>query len=261
MQEELEENGVEEVKHLSGEVKAPEEEPVQEHSFDELAKGIASGAISRGRMLKMAGAAILGGALTAFFPGIAQAEKRHKRRKRKKIHCPPGFQRAPIGRRGRCIAIEPVLVPVPVGCTTNANCTAPSVCVNGVCTVTTPCQTNAQCTPPATCVGGVCVVATQCTTNSQCPFPTFCVNGVCAAACTSNAQCPTPSICVNGVCVVTTVQCTTNAQCVAPQQCVNAICQLPVCAVNQASGCAIPQCVCPVNTTCKGNGAGSQCKP
>jgi hypothetical protein len=45
-----------------------------ERSFDELATGLASGSISRGRALKLMGAALVGSAL-AFIPGVAQARR------------------------------------------------------------------------------------------------------------------------------------------------------------------------------------------
>ena len=41
-----------------------------ESSFDELAKGLASGSITRGRALRVAGGALLGAAL-ASLPGVA----------------------------------------------------------------------------------------------------------------------------------------------------------------------------------------------
>jgi hypothetical protein len=44
------------------------EDTTEEFSFDELAKGLASGKISRGRALKLVGAAILGGGVLAFGP-------------------------------------------------------------------------------------------------------------------------------------------------------------------------------------------------
>jgi hypothetical protein len=44
-----------------------------ERSFDELASGLASGTLSRGRALKLMGAALVGGVL-ASIPGIAQAD-------------------------------------------------------------------------------------------------------------------------------------------------------------------------------------------
>ena len=45
----------------------------RERSFDELARGLASGSISRGKALRLMGAALVGG-LLASVPGIAQAD-------------------------------------------------------------------------------------------------------------------------------------------------------------------------------------------
>jgi hypothetical protein len=42
--------------------------------FDEVAKGLAAGTISRGRALKLTGTALLGGGLLAMFPGVAGAQ-------------------------------------------------------------------------------------------------------------------------------------------------------------------------------------------
>ncbi len=42
--------------------------------FDEVAKGIASGTISRRRVLKLTGTALLGSGLLAMFPGVAGAQ-------------------------------------------------------------------------------------------------------------------------------------------------------------------------------------------
>ena len=49
---------------------------VRDHSFDDLARGLASGTLSRGKALRLMGAALVGGAL-ASVPGIASA-KPHK---------------------------------------------------------------------------------------------------------------------------------------------------------------------------------------
>jgi hypothetical protein len=46
----------------------------EEYSFDELAKGLASGTVSRGRALKLMGGALLGGVLAAI-PGVALAQE------------------------------------------------------------------------------------------------------------------------------------------------------------------------------------------
>jgi hypothetical protein len=51
---------------------------MDERFFDDLAKGLDDGTVSRVRALKLLGAAILGGALSSFlFPGIAEAHHRH----------------------------------------------------------------------------------------------------------------------------------------------------------------------------------------
>jgi hypothetical protein len=48
----------------------------REHSFDELARGLASGSISRGKAIKLMGAALVGGTLTSFgIGGVAAADQ------------------------------------------------------------------------------------------------------------------------------------------------------------------------------------------
>lgn len=72
-----------------------EEEPLWEeeltgggYSLDELAKGMASGTISRGRALKLVGGAFLGGALSFLsFTDVAEARLR-RRRRRRGARCP-----------------------------------------------------------------------------------------------------------------------------------------------------------------------------
>jgi hypothetical protein len=60
----------------NGEVGPSWEQLTEEHSFDELARGLASGAISRRRALKLVGTAILGTALVPLSPGVAEAAPR-----------------------------------------------------------------------------------------------------------------------------------------------------------------------------------------
>jgi len=50
------------------------EDTTEELSFDVLAKGLASGTISRRRALKLVGAAILGGGVLTLLPGVAQGQ-------------------------------------------------------------------------------------------------------------------------------------------------------------------------------------------
>lgn len=99
------------------EVRPSSNEVVGEYSFDELAKGLAYDALSRGQALKLIGGAILGAVLTVpFWP--KDAEARHSRKSRHKRHhhrrvrrrlCPTGVTSgcavgACVCRRGtRCV--------------------------------------------------------------------------------------------------------------------------------------------------------------
>ena len=49
-------------------------EQTREHSLDELARGLASGAISRSKALRLVGG-MLGGAVLASVPGVALAQQ------------------------------------------------------------------------------------------------------------------------------------------------------------------------------------------
>jgi hypothetical protein len=60
----------------------------RDHSFDELTRGLASGKLSRGKALRLMGAALVGGAL-ASIPGIAEAAPALKSGGRK---CRSGLQ-------------------------------------------------------------------------------------------------------------------------------------------------------------------------
>jgi hypothetical protein len=85
----------------NGEVGPSREELREEHSFDELARGLASGAISRRRALKLVGTAILGAALVPFLPNVAEAAPR----------CPdsgPGCRAVCPGSNKQCVCIKTI---------------------------------------------------------------------------------------------------------------------------------------------------------
>jgi hypothetical protein len=86
----------------------------RERSFDELASGLANGSLSRGRALKLMGAALVGGVL-ASIPGIAEAAPKPK---------PPGKK-----------------------CKRDSQCST-QVCVSGVCGGTFACR---RCPEDCTC--------------------------------------------------------------------------------------------------------------
>jgi hypothetical protein len=62
---------------------------MKEHSFDIISKEMADSTISRGKALKLVGAAILGGAFAGLLPGTAQA-RRTSNRRRTLVFCGTG---------------------------------------------------------------------------------------------------------------------------------------------------------------------------
>lgn len=98
-----------------------------EHSFDELSREFASGNLSRGRALKLLGAALLGfGFLGGLFPGVAEAARLRRRRRPR---------RRPRHRRRRVVVVRPPAAVVPVCLGGQLGC-AVSLCV---CPVGTRC--------------------------------------------------------------------------------------------------------------------------
>ena len=86
---------------------APMTDDRRDGSFDELAKGLANGSISRGKALRLMGAALLGGTLTSFGMGEAGAD-------------PPGCKRngKQCKRNDQCFS---------------GNCCSTFICNAGVC--------------------------------------------------------------------------------------------------------------------------------
>jgi hypothetical protein len=148
-------------------------------TFDELARGLASGSISRGRALRLMGAALVGGTLASVgIGGVAAAD-------------PPGCK-----RNGK-------------HCKKNEQCCSER-CASGVCAE--PCPSDSVLLSNGTCAtscgteigecdfcGGLCVIAnsqavgglcssgivsqTFCETDDQCPLGEFCSREDCVSAC------------------------------------------------------------------------------
>ena len=119
-----------------GEVRPSQEEITEEYSFDELARGLASGTISRRKALKLVGSAILGAGLLTAIPtgeaGAIEAEDECGARS--------GCNRRCRNRRG-CRCVETV--------TGNVRCVRP-------CCLRQACDTNTQCGS-----GGLCMKNAQ----------------------------------------------------------------------------------------------------
>jgi hypothetical protein len=85
----------------NGKASPPWKEPTEEHSFDELVRSLASGAISRRRALKLFGTTILGAALLPLLPDVAEADPR----------CPdsgPGCKAVCPGSRRSCVCVRTI---------------------------------------------------------------------------------------------------------------------------------------------------------
>jgi hypothetical protein len=164
-----------------------------ESSFDELTRGLASGSISRGRALRLMGAALVGGTLASLgVGGVAVADNECKptgKKCRKDKQCCSG---ACVG--GTCAA-----------------CPSGQVLCGGSC-VSNSCLTNTttcQCECPSgtlTLSNGTCV--TSCFVG-DCPGCEGCAVGISAnycfnlggsqALCATDSECPTGEFCASGV--------------------------------------------------------------
>jgi Stigma-specific protein, Stig1 len=99
----------------------------RESSLDELAKGLASGTVSRGKALRWMGAALIGGALAAV-PGVAWAAPAEAKPV-DQGNCPT----ARVKCRGRCVNLQSDAN----NCGQCSNvCSAAEVCAGGACVPT-----------------------------------------------------------------------------------------------------------------------------
>ena len=204
-----------------------------ESSFDELAKGLASGSISRGRAIRLMGAALVGGTLGSFgIGGVAAADnlckptgkKCNKNKQCCSGNCSGGKCAAcPSGQvlcNGSCVSTS-----CPEGQTfnpTSCQCECPSgqvLCSNGSC-VSTSCPegqilntTTCQCGCPSgqvLCSNGSCGLPNggTCTANTQCCSGTCLANGICAPCRFTGSICAPGDNCCDGTCE--------NGKCCAP---------------------------------------------
>jgi len=194
------------------------------HSFDELTRGLASGSISRGRAIRLMGAALVGGTL-ASFPGVGWAAKGGRSSCAK--FCQSLFG-ANTPEEAECVSQGTKGQGPCFTCTTETGCgpnfTRPPCTVTGqtyICSTcrcecpsgTTPCGGNCvstTCGPnqkfdTSSCTCVACTpIAGTCSFNDQCcsgrcadgtcaePCPSDRVlldNGTCAKPCNSNFDC------------------------------------------------------------------------
>jgi len=211
----------------------------RERSFDELARELASGTLSRRKALRLMGAALVGGGLAAL-PGVALADNR----------CPEGQTRCgdrcvnlrtnerhcgSCGNRcrsnqtccgGRCVNLQTN----ERHCGSCGNrCAAGRECVNGVC------QGESVCSPP---IGGSC---SQNLCGEGGLFGCFCLEALnsmneLTCTCVQSSQCAELQDCIGGVCP-------TGYACVLGNCSDRQVC-VPLCSA-EASGTLAPRSVDP----------------
>ena len=156
----------------------------EEGFFDELARGLADGSLTRGKALRLMGAALVGGTLGSLGIGEAGAD-------------PPGCKR--IGKH----------------CTRDPQCCGSLVCVSGTCqtptTSTTETPTTSTTETPTTStttmclpIGSPCSADAQCCGNAQgfafCPPWQTCCSPIAGTPCTTSDDCCIGFCNTSGVC-------------------------------------------------------------
>ena len=182
-----------------------------ERSLDELAKGLATGTLSRGKALRWMGGALLGAAL-ASFPGVAWANdcRRLGRECRRDSQCCSGncvsrgddkVCACPQGQtlckkpggEGRCVNLQAN----ERHCGSCFNrCAEGEQCVSGACTPTCA-QNGATCTEGTQCCSGNCVNAP----TGTCACKTY------SSDCTNNSECCSGYCNQFGICDQNVVEC------------------------------------------------------
>ena len=141
----------------------------EEGFFDDLARGLADGSLTRGKALRLMGAALVGGTLGSL--GIREA-----------AGAPPGCKRA--GKH----------------CTRTDQCCGSLVCLSGTCqtptTSTTETPTTSTTETPTTTTTTPCLPSGTCGGNAEC-CSGRCASGMCAEPCSSDRV-----LLDNGTCVI-----------------------------------------------------------
>jgi hypothetical protein len=220
----------------------------RERSFDELARGLANGSVSRRKALRLMGAALVGGAL-ASIPGAAFGAPQGNSACDAFCHenfsgrdagtctrqgargtgpcysctavagCGPNFSPSCTGGQTyNCSSCTcAALCPAPPACTATCPCVSGQTCVNGNCCPTSRACGTTCCDACSTCQDGTCV--SSCAAGQDCLS-----NGTCVTTCPSGGslECPGLCICLGRTCgagVTVSNRCETHADCATGQFC------------------------------------------
>jgi hypothetical protein len=153
---------------------------MEEQFFDDLAKGLSGGSLSRGQALKLVGAALLSSALMPFFPRQALAITRKKCKKHGNVYLSKGTCHCGL----TCTSTSTPRCGSHSYCTCFATAEGPGFCA-GLMTSSYGCSATSECTT----TGYKCVVEYGCSSPGQ--------------SCTTGADCHriNPDLgCISGTC-------------------------------------------------------------
>jgi hypothetical protein len=176
-------------------------------SFDELAKAMASGTVSRRKALRLMGAALVGGTLASLGIGEAAADlcKRNGKVCKKNTQCCSGnCSKSGTSSSGTCADAPPTCGAIGATCSVNTDCCS-GRCASGVCAEPCPSDrvllSNGSCARSCTSVNE-CLAAGCDPTHTDCEVEfgtgaSYCRNSGGLSDCTSTAACPTGQFCVS----------------------------------------------------------------
>jgi len=155
-----------------------------DHSVDELAKGLATGTLSRRKALRMLGAALVGGVL-ASIPGVAWAQPQ-RAAGACRPQCPEGYTcTRPPRTRGRqflCCPADPQ----------EFCCTPEDFCSNGECCGAGQCTPNGECCVGEIMPNGECCQGRVTFNGECCPSP---MNYCSQVTCDASGNCVSCEVC------------------------------------------------------------------
>jgi hypothetical protein len=191
----------------------------EEGFFDDLARGLADGSLTRGKALRLMGAALVGGTLGSLGIGEASADRPGCKREGK--HCARTEQCCGtlVCVSGSCQTPTTTTTETPTTTTTTmclpngGTCTTGGTpCCSGTCNSNGFCceagrvgLSNGTCARPCG-LGGECDVGCGSVPNCEAETPSggaFCsVGGVVGGLCATTSNCPSGQFCTSGSCVV-----------------------------------------------------------
>jgi hypothetical protein len=152
---------------------------MDEHFFDDIAKGLGNGSVSRGRALKLVGGAALGAVLIPLLPNQAEALTRKFRRACRSQGGVP-LDKGNCHCAMTCTTSPSISCHNDNSCTCQETVTSKGFCAHSVSADVYGCSTNADCPPGTVCLlPRGCPTTISCKSSATCPSNYACIKGIC----------------------------------------------------------------------------------